>query len=442
MKKLLYLLLIVPFISNAQFWTEKATTFTNISRATNSISIVDANNVWVKVGDGSGGASQTIKEYARSSDGGNTWTSGVMNLGLGSATLGIGNITAVSATTAWVAAFPTSNNLGGIWQTTNGGTTWTKQATALFNTNPDSFANWVHFFDANNGVCQGDPAGGYFEIYTTNNGGTTWTRVPSANIPLPLAGGEFGITNVFEVAGGVIWFGTDAGRLFKSTNMGLNWTVSTTPSLNLGADSFTFSDANNGLICVAPVAPATSPTLLYRSVNGGATWTPQTYSGNAFFGDLTYVPGSSQVVSTGAVSGASGSSYSLDNGLTWTDIDALQHLQVEFLNNTTGFTGGFNASATVGGISKYTGTVLPIQSFEAIGFSVYPNPVNDNFTIQNGNNIAISGLTISDINGRTVKTLNVNAIENQINISDLNSGVYFLNIASENGSATKKIIKN
>jgi hypothetical protein len=36
----------------------------------------------------------------------------------------------------------------------------------------------------------------------------------------------------------------------------------------------------------------------------------------------------------------------------------------------------------------------------------------------------------------------VNAIENQINISDLNSGVYFLNITSENGSATKKIIKN
>lgn len=48
MKKLLYLILIVPFISNAQFWTEKATTFATASRGISGISIVDANTVWVK----------------------------------------------------------------------------------------------------------------------------------------------------------------------------------------------------------------------------------------------------------------------------------------------------------------------------------------------------------------------------------------------------------
>lgn len=435
MKKLLYLLLIVPFISNAQFWTEKATTFATASRGVNCISIVDANTVWVKAYDGSGAAVQTIKEYARSTDGGNTWTSGTMNLGIGTGGLGIGNITAVSGTTAWISAFPATGNLGGIWKTTDGGTTWTKQTTASFNTGTDSFTNWVHFFDANNGVCQGDPAGGYFEIYTTSNGGTTWTRVPSANIPLPQATGEFGITNLFEVAGGTIWFGTDTGRLYKSTNMGLNWTVSATPSTNLGADTFSFKDANNGIIL-------TASGNLYKSTDAGTTWTQQAFSGPIYTGDITYIPGTTRLVCTGAATNASGSAYSLDDGLTWIGVDSVQHNDVVFLNTTIGFTGGFNQSATVGGISKYTGTVLPTQSFEAAGFSVYPNPVNDSFTIQNGNNIAISGLTISDINGRTVKTLDVNAIENQINISDLNSGVYFLNITSDNGSATKKIIKN
>jgi hypothetical protein len=257
--------------------------------------------------------------------------------------------------------------------------------------------------------------------------------VPSANIPAPLTAGEYGITNLFEFSSGTIWFGTDAGRLYKSTNMGLNWTVATTPSSNLGADSFTFKDANNGLILKAD-------GNMYKSVDGGVTWSPQTFSGPIFLDDMTYVPGTSKVVSTGAAT--AGSSYSLDNGLTWVGVDTVQHLQVEFLNTTTGFTGGFNTSATVSGISKYTGTVLPRESFEANGFSVYPNPVNDNFTIENGNNISISGLTISDINGRTVKTINVNAIENQINIADLNSGVYFLNIISDKGTATKKIIKN
>ena len=439
MKKLLYLLLIVPFISNAQFWTDKATSFATAARGVNSISIVDANTVWVKAFDGSGGASNTVQEYAKSTDGGNTWTSGVMNLGLGgSPTLGVGNISAVSGTTAWAALFPNANALGGIWKTTNGGTSWTKQTSALYNTTGESFTNWVHFFDANNGVSQGDPAGGYFEIYTTSNGGTTWTRVPSANIPVNApVGGEYGLTNLFEAAGGTIWFGTDTGRLYKSTNMGLNWTVATTPS-SVNDYAFSFKDTNNGLLLK-------DDGNLYKSTDGGATWVAQAYTGPIFTGDMTYVPGTSSVVAVGfdnANASANGTAYSLDDGATWTAGDAVGHLQVEFFNTTTGFTGGFNTSATVGGIAKYTGTALPVKSFEAIGFSVYPNPVNDSFTIQNANNIAISGLTISDINGRTVKTLNVNAIENQINISDLNSGIYFLNITSDQGSAAKKIIKN
>lgn len=393
----------------------------------------------LKLPDGVTTTNSTVQEYARSVDGGNTWVSGVMNLGLGgSPTLGVGNISAISGTTAWISLYPTSNASGGIWKTIDGGTTWTKQSTASFNTGTDSFTNLVHFFDANNGVCQGDPASGYFEIYTTTNGGTNWTRVPSASIPTPLSG-EYGYTNNYEVASGTIWFGTNKGRLFKSTDMGATWTVSQSPVTDFGSTtvgaSYTFSDANKGILL-------TNSGVLYKTTNGGTTWTQQTFSGPIYVGDVTYVPGTTRLVCTGAATGAAGSAYSLDDGLTWVGVDTVQHTEVAFLNATTGFSGGFNQSATVGGIFKYTGSVLPNQSFESAGFSVYPNPVNDSFTIQNGNNITISGLTISDINGRTVKTLNVNAIENQINISDLNSGVYFLNITSENGSATKKIIKN
>ncbi|WP_322550017.1 T9SS type A sorting domain-containing protein [Flavobacterium psychraquaticum] len=435
MKKLLSLLLFVPFVTNAQFWTAKATTFGSPSRGVNSISIVDANNVWVKALDGSGGAIETIKEYSKSTDGGNTWTSGAINLGSGTTGLGIGNITAVSASTAWVSAFPATSGAGGIWKTTNGGTTWTKQTSAEFNTPNDSFTNFVHFFDVNNGVCQGDPAGGYFEIYTTSNGGTTWTRVPSVNIPATNSAAEYGYTNFYEVASGTIWFGTATGRLYKSTNMGLNWTVASTP-LSDNLFSFSFKDATNGLIV------NDSNGAMYKSTDGGATWIPQTYTGTVFTGDLTFIPGTSGVVSTGAATGSSGSSYSTDNGLTWVNVDIVQHLQVEFLNSTIGFTGEFNTSNSAGGISKYTGTVLSTQSFESNGLSIYPNPINNMFTIQNENNIGINSVTIVDINGRTVKNIDVSTIENEINISDLNSGVYFLNITNDKGLATKKIIKN
>ena len=47
-----------------------------------------------------------------------------------------------------------------------------------------------------------------------------------------------------------------------------------------------------------------------------------------------------------------------------------------------------------------------------------------------------------DINGRTVKSLKVDSLTNaQVNISDLAQGIYTVKISSENGSATKKIVK-
>ena len=124
MKKLLLFILLTTFTVNAQFWTEKASSFAAASRGINSISIVDDNVIWVKAYDGTAAAVATIKEYAKSTDGGNNWTSATFTLTGGSASLGISCITAVDANTAWVSAYPTTNASGGIWKTVNGGTTW------------------------------------------------------------------------------------------------------------------------------------------------------------------------------------------------------------------------------------------------------------------------------------------------------------------------------
>ncbi|HYE77990.1 MAG TPA: GEVED domain-containing protein, partial [bacterium] len=57
-------------------------------------------------------------------------------------------------------------------------------------------------------------------------------------------------------------------------------------------------------------------------------------------------------VSTGASTGASGSSYSLDGGQSWTDIDpGTQHTAVAFLNPQTGWSGSFNTNF-LGGIFR------------------------------------------------------------------------------------------
>src|SRR5205085_8428842 len=106
--------------------------------------------------------------------------------------------------------------------------------------------NIVYFWDANNGMCMGDPTGGYFEIYTTSDGGTNWSRTPQVEIPAQ-QNGEFGITDVFNADhGSNLWFGTNQGRIYKTIDKGHNWTVAQTPFPDyIGAVAF--RDSQNGL---------------------------------------------------------------------------------------------------------------------------------------------------------------------------------------------------
>ncbi len=85
---------------------------------------------------------------------------------------------------------------------------------------------------------------------------------------------------------------------------------------------------------------------------------------------------------------------------------------------------------------------LSTENFFKTNFAVYPNPATSVLNITSSNNAAINAASITDINGRTVKTVSMNAVsEAQINISDLTAGVYFLNVTSDAGTGTSKIVK-
>ena len=76
-------------------------------------------------------------------------------------------------------------------------------------------------------------------------------------------------------------------------------------------------------------------------------------------------------------------------------------------------------------------------------FSTFPNPVNDILNIKSASNFTINSVSITDLNGRTIKTVNFNNLsEAELNVADLSTGVYFLNINSEEGKAVKKFVKN
>lgn len=83
--------------------------------------------------------------------------------------------------------------------------------------------------------------------------------------------------------------------------------------------------------------------------------------------------------------------------------------------------------------------VLSLADIAIKGVKVYPNPVNDIFTIEleNGNQAII---TITDIQGKELKTLEVSNTT-EINISGLAVGVYYLQIQTDNQQKTIKLLK-
>jgi len=428
-------------VVNAQFWYEKATGFSIPSRNLNSISIVDANVIWANAYDNSNPMNTdfTIKEFTKSTDGGETWTPGTIDLGPNSSDMDTSSITAVSSTTAWISVSPGATNKGGIWKTTDGGANWIKQTSALFN-GVDSFPNFVHFWDANNGVAQGDPDGGEFEIYTTTDGGTNWTRVSGANIPDPLIAGEAGYYNHYKVYGNSIWFGTDNGRIYKSSDKGLNWTVAQSPSSDFKWDQFTFSDDNKGLLMLY------NPVKLYSTNDGGLNWSvsPISYTGQVFNTNIAYIPGTSTVISS-AYANPLGSSYSIDNGLNWTTIDSsVFHGELAFLNNSFGFSAGMNTNATTGGISKFTGIPLKNPNFDSTKqISAYPNPTKGALYLHSETTL-IKEASIFDLLGKQVYKSNFSTTNNaNLDLNSLQIGAYLLKVTSDSGETeTIKIMKN
>ncbi|MCF6349824.1 MAG: T9SS type A sorting domain-containing protein [Flavobacteriaceae bacterium] len=87
----------------------------------------------------------------------------------------------------------------------------------------------------------------------------------------------------------------------------------------------------------------------------------------------------------------------------------------------------------------YTSAVASVQDLEALGFSAYPNPVKDNLFLNANENII--NVSIYNVIGQEVKSLQPNSLEATIDMSDLNSGAYFVKVNIGSTVGTIKVMK-
>jgi photosystem II stability/assembly factor-like uncharacterized protein len=321
---------------------------------------------------------------------------------------------AIDMNIAWIVLDDTAGTSnGGIFKTINGGNDWIKQGTAY--PGAGGHPSEIYFFNADSGLCVGEPRNGYWEIYTTTDGGTNWIRVPSASIPAPAPEDFTGDGISRAGAGNCFWFNSASCSVYRTTDKGLTWSVARNifpiPAYFL---ELAFKDNMNGL---AMSYFGDELNRVSRSTNGGDSWTslpappssPSTYW-------ITYVPGTngSYFVTSHKNTGfpqptIPGSMYTPDDGNTWIPVDNLPHGPASFINGKIGWSAGCGDT-----IFKWSGYPLGICADYAHNHLIntvtlsqnYPNPFSLSTLIQF--QIPISSkviIKVFDMQGLEVKTL-------------------------------------
>jgi hypothetical protein len=107
------------------------------------------------------------------------------------------------------------------------------------------------------------------------------------------------------------------------------------------------------------------------------------------------------------------------------------------------FCGSRQGSTGIPSKDKETDGILDLDDFDKLAIDVKfsPNPTEDQLNITSTNAV-INRVTIFDIQGRKVMTEVFNEKNNvQIDISDLNNAVYFMDIKTDVGTVTKRLVK-
>ncbi len=423
MKKL-YIIFLFMFLSLnsvivSQPWSEQTS---GVTQQLTSVSCIDGNNSWVC------GYNATV---LRTSNSGTNWVN-VSGNGI-PPTMQLINMWGITNTTALVAGYIGSNTW--VYRTSNAGANWVQVFTQT-----GGFINGLSIRLDSIGFMAGDPVGGRWSLWKTTNNGANWD---SSGLYLPQAGAETGYNNSIVYTQNRIWFGTNNSRIYHSTNNGSNWSIQTTPEVDISAIWFDVSGNATGY--------AGGNTFL-KTTNYGANWTTLTSMGTGLIvgiaglmmwsGNIWYVR-----------SGSGNIWYNNGSGFNMLDYTApagtYRHITTDRIANWPfiGFAVRNNGAISykwifVEGINNLGGEIPNEFSLS----QNYPNPFNPTTKLKfQMPKSGLAKLVVYDMIGKEIQTivnqeLSPGTYEVDFDGSRLSSGVYYYKIQAGDFSETKKMV--
>ncbi|HKR04202.1 MAG TPA: T9SS type A sorting domain-containing protein [Bacteroidia bacterium] len=188
----------------------------------------------------------------------------------------------------------------GVYSSTDNGNTWNKTGT----TNPlDTLSNAIIFSMLNPAPNILLAGGCGYGLYRSANNGSTWTHIING---LPMqAGTGYCCVNSLVQSGSKTVAATTEG-LYYSNDNGLTWNAS-----NLaGSQVYASGLAAHGNVVVAGIVSFTAGDGIYRSTNGGVSWTQV----NSILDVISMAAGGTNHFYAGTFNG---NYFSNDDGLSW-----------------------------------------------------------------------------------------------------------------------------
>ncbi|MCL2289179.1 MAG: YCF48-related protein [Bacteroidetes bacterium] len=216
---------------------------------------------------------------------------------------------------------------GRIFKTTNGGDNW---ALSGFQSGvhggvsgTDLFG--VHFI--NNSI--GFAVGMQGRIVKTTDGGNSWQEYATTH----------GEVRQLQFVSNLVAYALVGNSFFKTTNGGKDWVNMGAPVPTGNTTRFHFVDENIGF-CIAGGISGTTASVarVYKTINGGITWSATNNGHNLMIDDLFSIHFIDKNIGfAGGGNNHTATFKTTDGGNSWTQVNSYRFGQIQFINSDVGF---------------------------------------------------------------------------------------------------------